>query len=80
MLAIAGWCIGRVRRVPWAIGLLGVLAHCLVDYNLENQSVAMCFFLLLGAAAACGPAHAFTEARRERRARAVVPAAAAERC
>ncbi len=77
MLAVAAWSVSRARRVPWAVGIPAVLAHCLVDYNLQNQPVALCFFLLLGSAAACGPAHGLRDAGREGRARAVVPAAAA---
>ncbi len=50
MLAVAAWSVYLAWRVQWAAGIPAVFAHSLVDYNLQTQPVALCLFVLMGAA------------------------------
>jgi hypothetical protein len=54
MVAIVAGSLYVARRARWAVGIPAVFAHSLVDYNLHTQPVALCLFLLLGAACARG--------------------------
>jgi len=49
--AVLCFCvIRRIRTKPWAIGLLAVLVHALVDYPFARAGVALWFAILLGIA------------------------------
>ncbi len=54
LLAVAGWSAARAWRHPWAIGVVGVFLHSLVDYPLREPALAAVMFSLLGALAAAG--------------------------
>ncbi len=51
-LVAAGRRLGTSRELDWsvfaAIGIAGVLAHVLIDYNLQFVGIALPFWLLLG--------------------------------
>jgi O-antigen ligase len=52
MLALAGWVVWRVRGAPWAIGVVAVLMHSLVDFPMQKTPVAAWLFAMMGMLAA----------------------------
>jgi O-antigen ligase len=53
---LAAWSIARAAHSPWAIGIVAVFAHSLVDYPLREPALAAVLFAMLGALAARGGA------------------------
>ncbi|HTM52140.1 MAG TPA: O-antigen ligase family protein [Bryobacteraceae bacterium] len=47
MLSIAVISLRRALRAPWAIGVVAVFAHSLVDYPLQRPALAGFFFVIL---------------------------------
>jgi O-antigen ligase len=52
MLSIAVWSVRPAVDSLWAIGILAVFLHCLVDYPIQRPALGGLFFVLLGALAA----------------------------
>jgi hypothetical protein len=52
LAAIAWWGAAGVRRHPWALGVVAVFLHSLVDYPLREPALAAVTFSMLGALAA----------------------------
>ena len=52
LLVVASWSAARALRHPWALGVVSVFLHSLVDYPLREPALAAVMFALLGALAA----------------------------
>jgi len=52
LLAVASCSAARAVRYPWALGVVAVFLHSLVDYPLREPALAAVMFALMGALAA----------------------------
>lgn len=52
LLVIAAWSAARAIRHPWALGVVSVFLHSLVDYPIREPALAAVMFALMGALAA----------------------------
>lgn len=64
LAAVAGWGAAGVRRHPWALGVVAVFLHSLVDYPLREPALAAVMFAMLGALAAARAPFAPTASAR----------------
>jgi O-antigen polymerase len=64
MLVWAGWLARRAVREPWALGVIFVLLHALVDYPMQRPGMAGWVFAMAGALAAATPRTGPQAARR----------------
>ena len=46
------WALKQAVKFPWSVGMSAALLHCLVDFPLQKQSIALLFFVLAGLVAA----------------------------
>jgi O-antigen polymerase len=52
VLLWAGWIVRRTHRQPWALGLLFVFLHAMIDYPMQRAGMAGWVFAMAGAVCA----------------------------
>jgi O-antigen ligase len=48
MAAVAVWCGVKATSRPWALGIVSVFLHSLIDFPLQNPVIALWLFTLIG--------------------------------